>query len=123
MATTIDKNVTRRAPEITDSEGRPLEVTLNEKNGGTVALRFVGLRSDPLEVSLKTLAKAAALASEGEDLNVQPGWEVELAQMMTTFQNDLQALLARVKGSSATSEEGAPEVEPAVEVETDLDDL
>jgi len=44
MATNLEKPVTRRVPEITNDEGRALEASLTPDNGGSVALRWVGLR-------------------------------------------------------------------------------
>jgi len=42
--TTIDRQVTRRCPEITNGEGRPLEIRLSDLNGGSIHLKWVGLR-------------------------------------------------------------------------------
>lgn len=121
MPTTIDKKVTRRCPDIKDDEGRQLEITLNDKNGGTVALRFVGLRSDPIEVPIKTLVKAALLTQEGEDLDVQPGWEDTMIDLFSKFCEDVTAIVDNVKDAARPAR-----IQPSEDEENedeDLDDL
>lgn len=59
MATILEKPVTRRVPEITNDEGRALEASLTPDNGGSVALRWVGLRREPNMVRLRDLAEGA----------------------------------------------------------------
>jgi hypothetical protein len=125
MPTPIDKNVTRRCPEIKDSDGRQLEVTLNEKDGGTIALRFVGIRTPPLEVSLRTLMKSAELAAEGEDLNVQPGWEDTMVTLLADFGKQVQAIIDQVKADAQPIPEPDENFDEEVDEpeDEDLDDL
>ena len=59
MATNLEKPVTRRVPEITNDEGRALEASLTPDNGGSVALRWVGLRREPSMFRLQDLAEGA----------------------------------------------------------------
>ena len=63
MATKLDKPVTRRVPEITNGEGRALEATLTPEDGGSIALRWVGLRREPSTFRLKDLADRAGVNS------------------------------------------------------------
>ena len=63
MATKLDKPVTRRVPEITNGEGRALEATLTPEDGGSIALRWVGLRREPSTFRLKDLAERADVNS------------------------------------------------------------
>ena len=63
MATKLDKPVTRRVPEITNGEGRALEATLTPEDGGSIALRWVGLRREPSMFRLKDLAERADVNS------------------------------------------------------------
>ena len=63
MATKLDKPVTRRVPEITNGEGRALEATLTPEDGGSIALRWVGLRREPSMFRLKDLAERAGVNS------------------------------------------------------------
>ena len=63
MATKLDKPVTRRVPEITNGEGRALEATLTPEDGGSIALRWVGLRREPSMFRLKDLADRAGVNS------------------------------------------------------------
>ena len=63
MATKLDKPVTRRVPEITNDEGRALEATLTPEDGGSIALRWVGLRREPSTFRLKDLAERADVNS------------------------------------------------------------
>lgn len=45
MATTIDKDVLRRCPDITSPDGRALDARLHDADGGSITLKWVGLKS------------------------------------------------------------------------------
>lgn len=44
MATDISKNVTRRCPGIVNDDGRALDAKLHEEDGGSLTLKWVGLK-------------------------------------------------------------------------------
>lgn len=65
--TTLEKAVARECPEITNDEGRPLQATLDPEDGGTLCLKWKGLRSESgFELGLGMLMNFAEKKASGQ---------------------------------------------------------
>lgn len=64
--TILDKPLARECPEIVNDEGRELQATLTTEDGGTLALKWKGLRaSASLELGLGMLMRFAEKKASG----------------------------------------------------------
>jgi len=65
--TTLDKPVSRECPEITNDDGRVLQVTLDPEDGGTLGLKWKGLRAGSgFELGLGMLMRFAEKKASGQ---------------------------------------------------------
>lgn len=82
--TTIDKSVSRSCPGVTNDDGRELTVRLHEEDGGTLTLKWKGLRkTEEIDVSLADLMDFAENGVPGVEQSVldeaSPGTHVKEA--------------------------------------------
>jgi ribosomal silencing factor RsfS len=69
--------------------------------------------------------KSAELAAEGEDLNVQPGWEDTMVTLLADFGKQVQAIIDQVKADAQPIPEPDENFDEEVDEpeDEDLDDL
>ena len=82
--TTIDKSVSRSCPGVTNDDGRELTVRLHEEDGGTLTLKWKGLRkTDEIDIALGDLMDFAEGKiggdSDPEGQEASPGTQVKEA--------------------------------------------
>lgn len=103
--TPLSQPVHRRCSGILDDKQRPLDVTLNDHDGGSLFMKWKGTKGEPVEVSLRELmdfaegrAEMSAPATPAKGGGLDPGRLLSVAHVIGEYDYPVRlAVIALVK--------------------------